>query len=280
MTIPSEFEAFYENFYGARWPALLQALQERDSAVARPNGFASEPALDIKLGAEIPRAANGVLQYYVMDPASIAVALSVGVQPGEKILDMCAAPGGKSLILAEAKPEELILNELSQERRQRLKKVLQQYIPRELRDGIHLAGQDGGFFVRSHPGYFDRVLVDAPCSGEGHLLRHPKEMAEWSAKRSAKLAQRQYALLTAALLVTRAEGTVVYSTCALSQLENDEVIRTLIKRKGDQFEVQAAETYQDHFANLKLEAERTEFGVQFLPDRGAGPLFLARLRRR
>jgi 16S rRNA C967 or C1407 C5-methylase (RsmB/RsmF family) len=112
--------------------------------------------------------------------------------------------------------------------------------------------------------------VDAPCSGERHLLGNPKELVLWSESRSKKLAQRQYALLTAALLAIKSGGRIVYSTCSISPYENDGVITELKRRKGDSFRVQDV-------SNLEV-GEKTEHGVQFLPDQiGWGPIYMCAL---
>lgn len=249
-------------------------LHGDEKRVARWNQFASgipenEIYFDYEKTSEIPRDENNLLQFYVMDLASIYVAKALDVQSGDNVLDMCAAPGGKSLILAEMIGEdgELTANELSETRRERLKKVIQQYIPRDIRDRVWVTGRDGGKFALSHAEKFDRVLIDAPCSGERHLFADDAALKEWKKTRSEKLAQRQYALLTAGLIALKPGGRMVYSTCSISPLENDQVIARLRKKKGEQFSVLESE--------LPCEgAERTELGIQILPDQtGFGPMY-------
>lgn len=271
-----EFTALYEPFYQGRWPNLFASLSIKERQVKRPNQFGSnyDDVVDSK---EIPRSENGLLQYYVMDPASIIVAESLDVKEGDQVLDMCAAPGGKSLILIEQLKNagELIANEVSQARRERLKKVIQQYIPRDVRDRVRVSGKDGGLFALSHPGYFDKILVDAPCSGERHLLENQKAQQEWTSQVSKKLAQRQYALLTAALLCARENAVIIYSTCSISDLENDQVIGRLIEKKGSTF---AVENIEKLLANK--DCEKTQYGYRFLPDQcGYGPIYLSKLRK-
>ena len=279
--LPPQFDQFYRESFGERWPSLLAALTSQNrSQTARINQFSKSyvPGQDFRVlesAGEIPRDDLGLLQYYVMDLASVFAARALDVQPGDSVLDMCAAPGGKTLVLAEKLQGqgELIANEPSGPRRERLKKVLQQYIPREERNHIWVNGKDAGLYAISHPGHFDRILVDAPCSGEEHLLETPAELKEWKVSRSEKLAQRQYALLTAALLAVKSGGRIVYSTCALSPFENDQVIERLLTKKKDQFEVvMNAEVFEGE--------ERTSYGRQFLPDRsGLGPIYFSILRK-
>jgi 16S rRNA C967 or C1407 C5-methylase (RsmB/RsmF family) len=288
VTDSKEFELYYQNLFKERWEALRLALANAERQVARWNQFvpfSSEADLEeefkalpktyvLKKSSEIPRSEEGLLCYYVMDPASIFAARALGVESGDHVLDMCAAPGGKSLVLAEALREdgELIANEMSEPRRERLKKVIQQYIPRSVRDRVWVTGKDGGKFALTHREKFDRILVDAPCSGERHLLASPKDLAEWAPSRTEKLAQRQYALLTAALLAVKPGGRIVYSTCALSPLENDGVIAKLLKKK-EGFRVLPPKPPVP-------EAESTEYGVQFLPDHcGYGPIYYAVFER-
>ncbi len=270
--IPAEIEDFYLSLIGPRWNTLRPFLLNDEQRVARWNRFASgipeETYFDYEKVSEISRDENNLLQYYVMDLASIFVARALGVQDGDMVLDMCAAPGGKSLILAEmmGSAGELTANELSEARRERLKKVIQQYIPRDVRDRVWVTGRDGGKFALSHAEKFDRILIDAPCSGERHLIADESAIKEWKKTRSEKLAQRQYALLTAGLIAMKPGGRMVYSTCSISPLENDGVIAKLLKKK---------EGFRTVKTELPVEsAERTEYGIQLWPDvTGFGPMY-------
>ncbi len=279
--------AFSEHFsevYSDRWQGLLDSLKAQEVQTARRNKFATIPSISLQpfdgldncyqwSRGELGRDPQGLLDFYIMDPASVICARALNVQPGDKVLDMCAAPGGKSLILAESLMDsgELLANEISAGRRERLKKVIQQYISRVVRDRVWVTGKEAGLFAKSHPEYFDRILVDAPCSGERHLLQSPKDLEEWSVTRSQKLAQRQYALLTAALIAVKSGGQIVYSTCSISPIENDDVIERLLAKKSGQFEV----------VKVVSSGEATQFGNQFLPDRvGYGPIYFSVLQKK
>ncbi len=284
------FSNHFKAIYGDRWPELMAALTRPEKQAARVNQFSAEAkqkfpqchdihpdihALWRNIDTEPQRTSEELLDLYIMDPASIFAAIAVNATPGCRILDMCAAPGGKSLVIAEALfangdlNGELITNDLSEDRRDRLKKVLQQYIPRTIRERIWIKGKDAVQFGLQEPNSFDRVLLDAPCSGERHLLENQKAMKEWSPRRTQNLATRQYSLLSAALLAVKSEGRIVYSTCSISPAENDEIIKKLLKKKKD--EVNLIE-FDPQFA----EAEKTEYGWQFLPDRcGFGPIYFS-----
>lgn len=284
------FDQFYQHMLGARWPVLKEALLKPERQVLRWNAFASvsderrarfKPAFEgcswLSDGDAVPLTrdeASGLLEAYVMDPASIFAARALGVEAGDRVLDMCAAPGGKTLVLAEALRDsgELVANEMSDERRGRLTKVIQNYIPREIRERFWVRGKDGSQIGMREPGAYDRVLVDAPCSGERHLLANEAELKAWTARRTEHLASRQYALLTSAGLALRDGGVMVYSTCAISPAENDGVVGRLIKRKKGLYVVEPLEVPDG--------GEATEFGMQFWPDRcGFGPIYYSRIRK-
>lgn len=273
------FEQFFSEIYGERWPRLKSALTKKETQVARKNIFA-DSFPEFQMQGEIPRANNGLLAYYVMDPASQVPAHLLNVEDGDVVLDMCAAPGGKTLIMAEKLKSkgELIANEMSEARRERLTKVIQNYVSRDVRNLIHVKGKDGGKYALTHKEYFDKILIDAPCSGERHLLENQKELAEWTLSRTKKLAQRQYALLTAALLALKPGGTMVYSTCSISPLENDGVLETLLKKK-DGFEIIEADLGAEIFKIVGV-PEKTKYGCLYLPDQsGIGPIYFCVMRK-
>jgi 5-methylcytosine rRNA methyltransferase NSUN4 len=261
--INEKFEDYFKSVYKDRWPAIFSALKIETKHVQRPNSF-------FKTDSEI-------LQFYKMDPASILVARALEVSENEKILDLCAAPGGKSLILAEAlnSTGELISNEFSNSRRERLVRVFKEYIPMNLRTNIFVKGQDGNQFGLKMPDHFDGVLADVPCSGERHLLENKSEFEKWTIRRSQNLAVRQFSLLSSAWLTCKPTGRIVYSTCSISPIENDDVIRKLVKRR----EVQILRPdFLNSISDVNL--EKTEFGYQILPDvSGCGPMYFSVMRK-
>lgn len=284
------FDEFFQSVYGERYQRLKNALLENENLVARVNGFSElsaehpirneEKFLDLnayKLPNRSTYQANktfsGLTDLYFMDPGSILVAFALDVKDGDVVLDMCAAPGGKTLVLAESlkMAGELFANEISENRRARLKKVIQDYIPRDVRERIWVKGSDGMNYGMKLPNHFDKILLDAPCSGEKHLLQTPKELKEWSKKRTENLAKRQYGLLCSAMLALKPGGRLVYSTCSISPLENDGVIARFMERKGE-----SATLIHDGHSH----GEKTEFGRIFLPDiAGFGPLYYAILTK-
>jgi 16S rRNA C967 or C1407 C5-methylase (RsmB/RsmF family) len=190
----SRFDQFYFEQFGSRWEPLKQSLLHP-----------AEKTL---------RSCFGGHATYRMDQASIIAAQALGVQPGDQVLDMCAAPGGKALILAEFLGDSgsLIANEMSQARRLRLKEVLDSHVPVDVRARVHITSFDGNQFGLKKANSFDRVLLDAPCSSEQHLLDADPTQKEWKDSRTKQLAMRQYSLLCSALLALKPGGTVLYST--------------------------------------------------------------------
>lgn len=293
----TETHPFYQHFakiYGDRWPALFAALVKPEKQVARHNQLSVVENISTKRWAAFPqendlsncfwipagehcqpeRNADELLDIYIMDPASVMVANALDVQPDDRVLDMCAAPGGKSLVLIESLKDsgEIFCNDLSPERRERLKKVIQQYVPRQIRDRVWVTGKDGVQFGLREPESFDRILLDAPCSGERHILENATAQEEWSPRRTEHLASRQYSLLAAAFLAAKPGGRIVYSTCSISPTENDEVVRKLLKKKKSAVKLLEAP--------LGVGGEKTELGVAYLPDRcGFGPLYFSIIQK-
>lgn len=249
------FENFFSKIYLDRWPAIWKALHEPVKHTQRPNAFFN----------------SATSEFYKMDPASILVAQALKVQPHEMVLDMCAAPGGKSLILAEALQGtgELVSNEISKDRRDRLMRVFHEYIPKDQRNNIFVKGLDGNKYGLQMPERFDAVLCDAPCTGERHLIENDKEFKLWTEKRSQNLAVRQFSLLSSAWLTCKVGGRIVYSTCSISPYENDQIIKKLIKRR--EVKIMRDQKLED----LSF-VERTDFGYQVLPDTcGFGPMYFS-----
>ncbi len=264
------FDHHYSKIYGERWPQLKAALKTNHQVAFEP-GFPQRPIADMKphqAGEAPERLENGLLREYFLDPASVLVARSLPVETADKVLDMCAAPGGKSLVLySRLSPSaEIICNETSKPRREALTKVLQNYISRDGRNRVWVRGLDGAQYGLRHREEFDAILVDAPCSGESHLLENPREMANWSPRRTQGLAIKQYSLLSSAWSAIRPGGFILYSTCTISPEENDGVIAKLLKKKKTNVRIVKPK--------LEIDPEWTEFGFQYFPDQYSfGPLY-------
>jgi len=164
--------------------------------------------------------------YYVQEASQLLPVLALSPRPGERILDLCAAPGGKASQIAQYMGDEglLVANEPSPKR-------LRALLANLYRLGVRCAvvTECPGERFPGEGGY-DRVLVDAPCSGEGTARRHPHLRKGAPLGLIRRLAALQKRLLARALKLVRPGGIVVYSTCTLAPEENEGVVRYVLDR--------------------------------------------------
>ena len=173
---------------------------------------------------------------WIQSLSSMAAVVALEVEPGHDVLDLCAAPGSKTSMLRAAQQGSgiLVANDRSRQRLFKLRATLERFGF----DRIEITCGPGEAYGASHPGCFDRVLVDAPCSGEGMLhASDPAGLAQWSEGRIRRLARQQVGLLTAALRTLRPGGRCVYSTCTYAPEENELVVDRVLRRIGDGFEL-------------------------------------------
>jgi 16S rRNA C967 or C1407 C5-methylase (RsmB/RsmF family) len=166
--------------------------------------------------------------YYLQDPAAMAVAEVVSPLPGERVLDLAAAPGGKSTHLAGkmAGGGLLVANDVHPERARALLGNLER-----LGVANAMVTQDRPErLARAWPGWFDRVLLDAPCSGEGMFRKNPDAARHWSEEHVLGCARRQDALLDAAAELVRPGGTLTYATCTFAPEENEGAVVRFLER--------------------------------------------------
>ncbi len=173
--------------------------------------------------------ANGSL--YIQNPSSMLPALLLDPQPGETILDLAAAPGSKTTQLATMMNNQgsIIANDVSRSRLFRLTATLQQ----QHITCVTTSQKPGEYLWQQYPEYFDRVLLDAPCSMEGRIDRtDPSTFSDWSVAKVKQLARKQQFLLRSAFSATKPGGILVYSTCTLSPEENEGVVNWLLEKEG------------------------------------------------
>ncbi len=287
----SDFERFYHDLYADRWPSLRQAM----AAERRYHALSA-----------------GLERSYYLDEASYLAASYLEAKAGERILDLCAAPGGKSLsilsnILSDAgeEPIDLTSNERSASRRGRMKKVFAEHLPPSIAETIKVTGHDAARWGQIKPAAYDRIILDVPCSSERHVVQEAKYLAQWSESRSNRLAQQAYSFALSALQALKPGGGLLYATCALSTRENDDVIDrvlTRILKKGDMAVItdnsrKIAGPYarltggersdspdtEKHRPALPMPdwVEATSLGFAVLPDRaeGRGPMYFSRIKK-
>ena len=248
-TLPRQFVENMAGRLGDELPAFLRSYEEpylrgirlnplkAVEAAALPEGIGEpvpwEPfgcylAMDSDAGATPLHEAGA---FNLQEPSAMLPAAVLNPQPGERVLDLCAAPGGKStqLGLRMAGQGLLVCNEPVPKRAQVLARNVERMgltnalvvcaMPRQLAD--------------RWPEGFDAIQVDAPCSGEGMFRRHPETRAEWTAESPAGCARRQAEILDCAAEMVRPGGRIVYSTCTMNPVENEDTVAAFCQRHPD-----------------------------------------------
>ncbi len=237
----AEYGAFREAFQGARHRALrvnplkggLGIGEGRDRFLSlspwplepvpwEENGFyydSGEPGRH-------PYHEAGV--YYIQEPSAMAPAVFLGARPGERVLDLCAAPGGKTTQIAGMMGGRglLVSNEIHPQRA----RILSENVERMgIRNALVL-NETPERLTEVFAEYFDRVLVDAPCSGEGMFRKNEIAGEEWSPGNVEQCARRQDGILDCAVTMLRPGGRLVYSTCTFAPTENEGSVERLLRR--------------------------------------------------
>ena len=164
--------------------------------------------------------------YYIQEPSAMLPAELIDIHPGDIVLDLCAAPGGKSTRLAErlflaGGGGFLIANEYVASRA----KILSSNIERLGISNAVVLNESPDSLETKFAGFFDSILVDAPCSGEGMFRKNPEAISEWSPANVELCAKRQRDILSSAHEMLKPGGCMVYSTCTFAPQENEENIR-------------------------------------------------------
>lgn len=233
----SEYQDFYQSLEGENYQALrvntlkgsVDQFKEVASFQMTPvpwaeNGFyygsADQPG-------KHPFHEAGV--YYIQEPSAMAPAELIEAKPGERILDLCAAPGGKSTQLAAKMKEKgiLVSNEIHPARA----RILSENIERMgIRNAV-VTNETPQKLAQAFPGYFDKILVDAPCSGEGMFRKNEEACRQWSQANVELCAERQDEILDCAATMLRPGGRLVYSTCTFAPQENEGAISRFLERQ-------------------------------------------------
>lgn len=272
MNLPIEFEKKMKAFLGNEWDDFLysydnnrfQALRFNTLKVGKNKSVEEEIAgimdkLCIPMDKKVTWANDAYYYdeekrpgkhpyhemglYYIQEPSAMSAAALLAPKPGMRVLDLCAAPGGKSTQLATYLGDSglLVSNEINTQR----SRILSQNIERMGIKNAIVTNEDS-FVLASHfPSFFDAIQVDAPCSGEGMFRKLPEAVNEWSPQNVEICAARQKEILDNAATMLKAGGTIVYSTCTFSQEENENVIEYFLERHPD-FTLEEMERFWPH----------------------------------
>lgn len=183
--------------------------------------------------------------YYLQEPSAMTPASRLPVEPGEKVLDICAAPGGKATELgAKLKGQGvMIANDISSSRAKGLLKNMELF-------GIGnmlVLSEEPGKLVSYFPEYFDKILIDAPCSGEGMFRKEKKMVKAWEEHGPAFFSAIQKRIIMQAAQMLKPGGMLLYSTCTFDGQENEAIIRLLLDtadKEDMEFEIIDMEAYE------------------------------------
>lgn len=169
--------------------------------------------------------------YYIQEPSAMTPASLLPVEPGDRVLDLCAAPGGKATELAAKLMGRgfLLANDVSASRAKGLLRNLERF-------GIAnmaVCSEKPEKLLTRFPGYFDKILVDAPCSGEGMFRRRPDMAEDWKERGPSYYSAIQKELILQAADMLRPGGCMLYSTCTFSPVENEGTVEWLLENRSD-----------------------------------------------
>lgn len=211
--------------------------------------------------------------YYLQEPSAMTPAFVLSVKPGDKVLDLCAAPGGKSTALAGALQGEGVLysNDISPSRCHALLKNLELCGARN----ICVSSESPLKLSECFEGYFDKILVDAPCSGEGMFRKDPDMVASWEKRGPESYIPIQREILTQAVCMLKPGGELLYSTCTFDEGEDEGNVRWLLQ-EFPEMQIDPIEPFEGAQQGIGLSG-----CLRLYPHKIAGEgHFLAKLKKR
>ena len=245
--LPSQFLARMESQLGDEFPEFLRSYDRPRAVALRMNPLKGDmPRLPF-VGAAVPWEPTGFYYdpesrpglhpfhdagvYYLQEASAMAPVALLAPQPGERVLDLCAAPGGKTTQIAGRMLGQglLVCNEIHPKRA----RILSQNLERLGVANALVLNEEPAALAKRFRGCFDRILVDAPCSGEGMFRKESAAVEDWSEENVALCARRQAEILDAAAGMLRPGGRLVYSTCTFAPAEDEETVAAFLARHPD-----------------------------------------------
>lgn len=248
MNLPHPFEERMQRLLGAEYPAFRASLDEPPRRGLRLNLCKAPSDLPLPFSTQpVPWCPSGRLYtgderpglhpwhdagvYYIQEPSAMSVAEAAAPRPGMRVLDLCAAPGGKSSHLASLMGDRglLVSNEIHPGRA----KILSRNIERMGLRNTLVTNESPARLAGRFSGFFDLVVVDAPCSGEGMFRKEEAAVTEWSPETVALCAARQDEILDEAARMLAPGGALVYSTCTFAPEEDEGSVSRFLARHPD-----------------------------------------------
>lgn len=262
VNLPEAFEQRMRERLGSAFPAFLRSYEAPPAKGLRVNTLKISPR-EFSRRAPFPlepvpweesgfyhtaeKAGGDVYHfaglYYLQEPSAMCAAPLVAAKAGERVLDLCAAPGGKTAQLAAAMGGEgvLVSNDVDFPRA----KILSQNVERLGVRNCAVTNAPPDRLAERFPAFFDKILADAPCSGEGMFKKEPNAIPEWSEEGVARCARRQREILESAARLLAEGGTLVYSTCTFAEEEDEWQIEEFLKRHSE-FSLEAQRKLYPH----------------------------------
>lgn len=241
--LPEAFLQRMEAQLGSEYPAFLESLERPRAVALRFNPLKGERPVLPFVGAPVPWEPEGFYYdpetrpglhvyheagvYYLQEASAMAPVALLDPQPGERVCDLCAAPGGKTTQIAGRMLGQgfLVCNEINPKRA----KILSRNIERMGVANALVTNEHPETLASRFPGFFDRVLVDAPCSGEGMFRKEEAAVTDWSQETVQMCARRQREILDSAARLVRPGGRLVYSTCTFAPEEDEETVAAFLE---------------------------------------------------
>ena len=275
--LPEAFLTRIKTQLGEEYDAFLHSLERPRAVALRFNPLkGARPALPFE-GEAVPWEAQGVYYdpaarpglhsyheagvYYLQEASAMSAVSLLDPQPGERVCDLCAAPGGKTTQIAGRMQGEgfLLCNEYSPKRA----KILSQNIERMGVANALVTNETTEKLATMLPGFFDRVLIDAPCSGEGMFRKEEAAVTDWSQETVEMCARRQAEILHSGAAMVRPGGRLVYSTCTFAYAEDEGQVCDYLQKHPEMRLVKQEKLYphkvkgEGHFAALFEKTEKT-----------------------
>lgn len=247
MNLPAEFERRMKDLLGEEYPEFLSCYDREKKQGLRINTSKISVEDFLKITpfqlTPIPWTTNGFFYreedrvtkhphyyaglYYIQEPSAMVPASRLPVEPGDKVLDLCAAPGGKATELGAKLGGKglLVANDVSVSRARGLLKNLELFGI----SNILVTGETPQQLWKKFGRYFDKILVDAPCSGEGMFRKDPGLIKSWEERGPEYYAPLQKEILSCAVEMLKPGGQILYSTCTFSPEEDEAVILDILR---------------------------------------------------